>query len=96
MIEWEALSDLCGARQGENYGVDRTRSVKCRNLVGSLGNHPFDQYRIAARVASGIGFIGAGVIFREGLPINELNTAICRGRGLSIPRPQPSSLPRHS
>lgn len=44
-------------------------------LVGSLGSHPGDQYRIAAQVVSGIGFIGAGVIFREGLSINGLNTA---------------------
>jgi putative Mg2+ transporter-C (MgtC) family protein len=44
-------------------------------LVASLGNHPADQYRIAAQVVSGIGFIGAGVIFREGLSINGLNTA---------------------
>ena len=44
-------------------------------LVASLGNHPSDQYRIAAQVVSGIGFIGAGVIFREGLSINGLNTA---------------------
>ncbi len=44
-------------------------------LVASLGNHPTDQFRMAAQVVSGIGFIGAGVIFREGLSINGLNTA---------------------
>ena len=31
--------------------------------------------RIAAQVASGIGFLGAGVILREGLSVRGLNTA---------------------
>jgi putative Mg2+ transporter-C (MgtC) family protein len=31
--------------------------------------------RIAARVVSGIGFLGAGVIFKEGLAVRGLNTA---------------------
>ncbi len=44
-------------------------------LVPLLGNHPGDQFRIAAQVVSGIGFICAGVIFREGLSINGINTA---------------------
>ena len=44
-------------------------------LVPLLGSHPADQYRIAAQVVSGIGFIGAGVILPEGLSINGLITA---------------------
>lgn len=31
--------------------------------------------RVAAQVASGIGFLGAGIIFREGLNVRGLNTA---------------------
>ena len=31
--------------------------------------------RIAAQVVSGVGFLGAGVIFREGLNVRGLNTA---------------------
>src|SRR6516164_5942263 len=31
--------------------------------------------RIAAQVVSGIGFLGAGLIFREGLSVRGLNTA---------------------
>ena len=31
--------------------------------------------RIAAQVVSGIGFLGAGIIFREGLQVSGLNTA---------------------
>lgn len=44
-------------------------------LVASLGGQSSEKFRIAAQVVSGIGFIGAGVIFREGLSINGLNTA---------------------
>src|SRR6201996_6999759 len=31
--------------------------------------------RVAAQVVSGIGFLGAGIIFREGLQVSGLNTA---------------------
>jgi putative Mg2+ transporter-C (MgtC) family protein len=31
--------------------------------------------RVAAQVVSGIGFLGAGLIFREGLSVRGLNTA---------------------
>lgn len=40
-----------------------------------LSNHEMSQTRIAAQVVSGIGFLGAGVIMREGLSIRGLNTA---------------------
>jgi putative Mg2+ transporter-C (MgtC) family protein len=36
---------------------------------------PIDQSRIAAQVVSGIGFLGAGLMMREGLNIRGLNTA---------------------
>lgn len=36
---------------------------------------PGDPTRVAAQVVSGIGFIGAGLIFREGLSVRGLNTA---------------------
>ena len=35
-------------------------------LVAGVSTDPGDHFRIAAQVVSGIGFIGAGVIFREG------------------------------
>jgi putative Mg2+ transporter-C (MgtC) family protein len=37
--------------------------------------HPEDSARIAAQVVSGVGFLGAGVIMREGLSVRGLNTA---------------------
>jgi putative Mg2+ transporter-C (MgtC) family protein len=40
-----------------------------------LGGHNFDPTRIASYVVSGIGFLGAGVIFRGGSTITGINTA---------------------
>jgi len=42
------------------------------------GQHGVDPTRIAAYVVSGIGFLGAGVILREGIPVRGINTAATR------------------
>jgi putative Mg2+ transporter-C (MgtC) family protein len=44
-------------------------------LVAALSNDREATARIAAQVVSGIGFLGAGVIMREGLNVRGLNTA---------------------
>ena len=44
-------------------------------LVGTLATGEASPTRVAAQVASGIGFLGAGVILREGLSVRGLNTA---------------------
>lgn len=47
-------------------------------LVGAYainGGEGFDPTRVAAQVATGIGFIGAGVIFQQGASIKGLTTA---------------------
>ncbi len=44
-------------------------------LVTALSDDPEGTARIAAQVVSGIGFLGAGVIMREGLNVRGLNTA---------------------
>jgi putative Mg2+ transporter-C (MgtC) family protein len=44
-------------------------------LVTALSNDPEGTARIAAQVVTGIGFLGAGVIMREGLNVRGLNTA---------------------
>ena len=44
-------------------------------LISALMNGEKSPTRIAAQVASGIGFLGAGVILREGLSVRGLNTA---------------------
>ena len=45
------------------------------SLAFGLPEGSFDETRIAAQVVSGIGFLGAGVILREGSKIKGLNTA---------------------
>jgi putative Mg2+ transporter-C (MgtC) family protein len=44
-------------------------------VIGALMTGENNPTRIAAQVASGIGFLGAGVILREGLSVRGLNTA---------------------
>jgi putative Mg2+ transporter-C (MgtC) family protein len=44
-------------------------------IIGALMTGESSPTRIAAQVASGIGFLGAGVILREGLSVRGLNTA---------------------
>ncbi|MBV8208779.1 MAG: MgtC/SapB family protein [Burkholderiaceae bacterium] len=44
-------------------------------LVAAFSNDAEASARIAAQVVSGIGFLGAGVIMREGLNVRGLNTA---------------------
>jgi putative Mg2+ transporter-C (MgtC) family protein len=44
-------------------------------MLSALGVRPEDSYRIAGQIVSGIGFLGAGVILRNGPNISGLNTA---------------------
>src|ERR1700737_3027978 len=44
-------------------------------LLRAPASRPDDSFRIAGQVVSGIGFLGAGVILRNGLNITGLNTA---------------------
>src|SRR6202163_323507 len=44
-------------------------------MLSAFAAHPDDSFRIAGQVVSGIGFLGAGVILRNGLNITGLNTA---------------------
>jgi putative Mg2+ transporter-C (MgtC) family protein len=44
-------------------------------LYSLIGPGQADPTRVAAQVVSGIGFLGAGVIFKEGLTVRGLNTA---------------------
>lgn len=44
-------------------------------VTASFGLKPNDMSRVAAQVVSGIGFLGAGVILRDGSKIKGLNTA---------------------
>lgn len=44
-------------------------------ILSSLSTSPDSPGRIAAQIVSGIGFLGAGVIMREGMNVRGLNTA---------------------
>ena len=99
-----ALATLLGAlvglereRQGKSAGL-RTHALVCLGsaLITIVSIHGFgpvgpglrDPARVAAQVVSGIGFLGAGTIMREGLSIRGLTTAASlwttAGIGLAI------------
>lgn len=44
-------------------------------ILSAMSTDPASAGRVAAQIVSGIGFLGAGVIMREGLNIRGLNTA---------------------
>jgi putative Mg2+ transporter-C (MgtC) family protein len=88
--EWAALSMaaavLCGGLIGlERQARQRMAGVRTNSLValGACSFVIFSQLfpgeasptRVAAQVVSGIGFLGAGLIFRDGFRLHGLNTA---------------------
>ncbi|MFE2878336.1 MgtC/SapB family protein [Streptomyces roseus] len=44
-------------------------------FIGAVSQVQYDGSRVAAQIVSGIGFLGAGVIMRDGLSVRGLNTA---------------------
>ncbi|NIH95952.1 putative Mg2+ transporter-C (MgtC) family protein [Mycolicibacterium fluoranthenivorans] len=85
-----ALRIAAGAGLGAAIGLERQWRSKMAglrtNALVSLGSALFvlmgayafgagDPTRVAAQVASGIGFLGAGVIIKQGASISGLNTA---------------------
>ncbi|RSS78169.1 MgtC/SapB family protein [Streptomyces sp. WAC06614] len=44
-------------------------------FLGAVAEVQYDGSRVAAQIVSGIGFLGAGVIMRDGLSVRGLNTA---------------------
>jgi putative Mg2+ transporter-C (MgtC) family protein len=77
---------LCGAVIGmERQARQRMAGVRTNALValGAAGFVTFSQLfpgepsqtRVAAQIVSGIGFLGAGLIFRDGFRLHGLNTA---------------------
>jgi putative Mg2+ transporter-C (MgtC) family protein len=62
---------LAGLRTNTLVALGAASFVVFENLFST---EP-DRTRVAAQVVSGIGFLGAGIIFREGLNVRGLNTA---------------------
>ena len=60
----------------------------CLNTILSKESNSTSRDRIASNIVTGIGFIGAGVIFKEGISVNGLTTAaliwITAALGMSI------------
>jgi putative Mg2+ transporter-C (MgtC) family protein len=81
-----ALAALLGAAIGiERQWRQKNAGLRTNTLV-SLGSTAFillsvslgngaDPSRVAAQIVSGIGFLGAGVIMKDGLSVQGLNTA---------------------
>lgn len=76
----------CGAVIGSERQIRQRMAGLRTNALVSLGACGFvifsqlfpdevSQTRVAAQVVSGIGFLGAGIIFRDGFNIHGLNTA---------------------
>ncbi len=86
-----AASDLivalaCGAVIGSERQIRQRMAGLRTNALVALGAAGFvifsqlfpnevSQTRVAAQVVSGIGFLGAGIIFRDGFNVHGLNTA---------------------
>lgn len=88
--DWAALSMaaaiLCGALIGMERQARRRMAGVRTNALVALGASSFvlfsqlfpgepSQTRVAAQIVSGIGFLGAGLIFRDGFRLHGLNTA---------------------
>ena len=76
----------CGAMIGSERQVRQRMAGLRTNALVALGAASFVTFsglfpdevsptRVAAQVVSGIGFLGAGIIFRDGFNIHGLNTA---------------------
>ncbi len=80
------LAVFCGALIGSERQIKQRMAGLRTNALVALGaaafvifslqfEHEVSQTRVAAQVVSGIGFLGAGIIFRDGFNVHGLNTA---------------------
>ncbi|MGR3636801.1 MAG: MgtC/SapB family protein [Shimia sp.] len=80
------LAMVCGAVIGSERQVRQRMAGLRTNALVALGAASFVVFslqfpnevsatRVAAQVVSGIGFLGAGIIFRQGFTVHGLNTA---------------------
>lgn len=81
-----AVAMFCGALIGSERQVRQRMAGLRTNALVALGAASFVVFsglypsevsptRVAAQIVSGIGFLGAGIIFRDGFNIHGLNTA---------------------
>lgn len=74
-LERQYRARMAGLRTNALVAVGSTLFVllSAHGFVGDSGTA--DPTRVAAQIVSGIGFLGAGVILRDGLSVRGLNTA---------------------
>jgi putative Mg2+ transporter-C (MgtC) family protein len=76
-----ALGMMIGVERelrGKDAGISTNVFVICGAMLFtfmSMTVDPYSESRIAAQIVSGIGFLGAGLILREGATIRNLTTA---------------------
>jgi putative Mg2+ transporter-C (MgtC) family protein len=81
-----AIAMVCGALIGSERQVRGRLAGLRTNALVALGAASFVVFaalfpdevsptRVAAQIVSGIGFLGAGIIFRDGMNVHGLNTA---------------------
>ncbi|OIQ05615.1 MAG: hypothetical protein AUK60_09775 [Rhodobacteraceae bacterium CG2_30_10_405] len=81
-----AVAVVCGALIGSERQVRQRMAGLRTNALVALGAagfvvfsllvpHEVSPTRVAAQVVTGIGFLGAGIIFRDGFNVHGLNTA---------------------
>lgn len=73
--ERQRRNPLAGIRTNALVSVGAALFVMISALLTREGLEQFDPTRVVAQVVSGIGFLGAGVILREGLNVRGVNTA---------------------
>src|ERR1700692_4983342 len=71
-LEREWRQRMAGTRTNALVAAGAAAFVMCGFL---LGDDPSARGRIVSYVVSGVGFLGAGVIFKDGANVRGLNTA---------------------
>ncbi len=76
-FERQYRARMAGLRTNALVAVGSTLFVVLSSygFGGLSGSGAADPTRVAAQIVSGIGFLGAGVIIRDGLTVRGLNTA---------------------
>jgi putative Mg2+ transporter-C (MgtC) family protein len=74
-LERQFRGHPAGLRTNALVCVGAALFVSLSRLLGSHDNPHLDPTRIASYVVSGIGFLGGGVILREGFNVRGMNTA---------------------
>src|SRR6478672_1946527 len=76
-LERQYRARLAGLRTNALVAVGATLFVllSAHGFGGLTTSGDADPTRVAAQIVSGIGFLGAGVIMRDGLNVRGLNTA---------------------